>query len=243
MISPNPEFGSNVKTSMPMILADELDVDWKNVIVQQADFFPERFDRQFTGGSQGIRKGWKPLRTAGATARQMLTDASAKQWNVPAKEITTEDGVMHHKGSGKKAGYGEMASLAATMPVPAEVTTKDIKNFKIIGNSKKNVEGKNIVTGKPLFGIDHKEKGMFFTYPTLHVGDSPHTNQLYLFDYYRGSRLQFIVCLQDQFVCRIKITKNFNIILHAYSAPYIDPFGFAIVNAYHKIPLQISYEC
>lgn len=160
LMSPNPEFGSNVKTSMPMILADELDVDWKNVLVQQADFYPERFDRQFTGGSQGIRQGWKPLRTAGATARQMLIDAAAKQWNVPTKEITTEAGTLFHKGSGKKATYGEMASVAATMPVPAEVTTKDVGKFKIIGTSRKNVEGKNIVTGKPLFGIDYKEKGM-----------------------------------------------------------------------------------
>ncbi|HEY0655459.1 MAG TPA: molybdopterin cofactor-binding domain-containing protein [Chryseosolibacter sp.] len=160
LMSPNPEFGSNVKTSMPMILADELDVDWKNVIVQQADFYPERFDRQFTGGSQGIRQGWKPLRTAGATARQMLVDAAAKQWNVPSKEITTEAGTLIHKGSGKKATYGEMASVAATMPIPVEVTTKDVGNFKIIGTSRKNVEGKNIVTGKPLFGIDYKEKGM-----------------------------------------------------------------------------------
>ena len=137
LMSPNPEFGSNVKTSMPMILADELDVDWKNVIVQQADFYPERYDRQFTGGSQGIRQGWKPLRTAGATARQMLINASAKQWNAPADEITTDGGVLHHKGSGKKAGYGEIASLASTMPVPAEVTTKDVSDFKIIGTSKK----------------------------------------------------------------------------------------------------------
>lgn len=160
LMSPNPEFGSNVKTSMPMILADELDVDWKNVIVEQADFFPERFNRQFTGGSQGIRQGWKPLRTAGATARQMLINAAAKQWNVPAEEITTEAGTLLHKGSGKKAGYGEMASLAATLPIPAEVTTKAVKDFKIIGTSKKNVEGKNIVTGKPLFGIDYNEEGM-----------------------------------------------------------------------------------
>jgi isoquinoline 1-oxidoreductase beta subunit len=160
LMSPNPEFGSNVKTSMPMILADELDVDWKNVMVEQADFFPQRFDRQFTGGSQGIRQGWKPLRTAGATARQMLINASAKQWNVLAEEITTEAGTLHHKPSGKKAGYGEMASLAAWMPIPAEVTTKDVGDFKIIGTSRKNVEGKNIVTGKPLFGIDYKEKDM-----------------------------------------------------------------------------------
>jgi isoquinoline 1-oxidoreductase subunit beta len=160
LMSPNPEFGSNVKTSMPMILADELDVDWKNVIVEQADFFPERFDRQFTGGSQGIRQGWKPLRTAGATTRQMLINASAKQWNVPAEEITTEAGTLYHKSSGKKATYGEMASIAAGMPVPAEVTIKKLGDFKIIGTSKRNVEGNNIVTGKPLFGIDYKEEGM-----------------------------------------------------------------------------------
>lgn len=160
LMSPNPEFGSNVKTSMPMILADELDVDWKNVIVEQADFYPERFDRQFTGGSQGIRQGWKPLRTAGATARQMLINAAAQQWNVAAEEITTEAGTLYHKSSRKEAGYGEMASMAAGMPIPEEVITKDAGDFKIIGTSRKNVEGKNIVTGKPLFSIDHKAEGM-----------------------------------------------------------------------------------
>ena len=160
LMSANPEFGSNVKTSMPMILADELDVDWKNVIVEQADFFPERFDRQFTGGSQGIRLGWKPLRTAGATARQMLVNAAAKEWNVPAEEITTIAGTLHHESSGKKAGYGEMASIAAGLPVPSEVETKEISDFKIISTSRKNVDGKNIVTGKPLFGIDYKVDGM-----------------------------------------------------------------------------------
>lgn len=160
LMSPNPEFGSNVKTSMPMILADELDIDWENVIVEQADFYPERFDRQFTGGSQGIRQGWTPLRTAGATARQMLIAAAAQNWKVPAEEITTETGMLHHKKSGKKAGYGEVASLAATLDVPEEVKTKEIKDFKIIGHSKKNVEGQNIVTGKPMFAIDRDEEGM-----------------------------------------------------------------------------------
>jgi len=160
LMSPNPEFGSNVKTSMPMILAEELDVDWKNVAVEQADFFPGRYDRQFTGGSQGIRLGWKPLRNAGATARQMLKDAAAKTWNVPSSEITTENGVLLHKASGKKVGYGEMASLAATIPVPKEAPLKDVKEFKIIRTSRLNVDGKKIVTGKPLFGIDHKADGM-----------------------------------------------------------------------------------
>jgi isoquinoline 1-oxidoreductase beta subunit len=160
LMSPNPEFGSNVITSMPMMLAEELDIDWKKVIVEQADFYPERFDRQFTGGSQGIRQGWKPLRTAGATARQMLITAAADNWKVPASEITTEGGTLHHKQSGKKAGYGEMASAAAKLPVPKEVALKNVRDFKIIGNSKKNVEGLKIVTGKPVFGMDYKQEGM-----------------------------------------------------------------------------------
>ena len=109
LMSANPEFGSNVKTSMPMILADELDVDWSKVTVEQADFYPERFERQFTGGSQGIRQGWKPVRTAGATARRMLVNAAAKTWNVPEAELTTASGTLFHNASGKKATYGEMA--------------------------------------------------------------------------------------------------------------------------------------
>lgn len=160
LMAPNPEFGSNVKTTLPMILADELDVDWKNVIVKQADFYPERFERQFTGGSQSIRQGWKILRTAGATARQMLIAAAAQEWKVPAEEITTEAGVLHHKKSGRQAGYGEMASKAGSLTVPEEVKLKDVKDFKIIRTDKKNVDGKNIVTGQPLFTIDHKADGM-----------------------------------------------------------------------------------
>src|SRR5690349_11918375 len=113
LFAPNPEFGQNVKTSLPMLVAEELDIDWKNVLVEQADFLPKRFERQFTGGSTSVQTAWKPLRTAGATARQMLVRAAAQTWKVPAGEITTEGGVLHHKGSGKKAGYGEMASVAA----------------------------------------------------------------------------------------------------------------------------------
>ncbi len=160
LMAPNPEFGSNVKTTLPMILADELDIDWKNVIVEQADFFPERFERQFTGGSQSVRQGWKILREAGAIARQMLVNAAAKTWNVSADDITTEAGILHHKSSGKRAGYGEVASQAATLPLPENIKLKEIKDFTIIGTSRKNVDGKSIVTGKPLFGIDHTQEGM-----------------------------------------------------------------------------------
>ncbi|MDB5261377.1 MAG: xanthine dehydrogenase family protein molybdopterin-binding subunit [Adhaeribacter sp.] len=160
LMSPNPEFGSNVKTSLPMLLAEELDVDWKNVMVEQADFFPERYDRQFTGGSLAMQMAWKPLRTAGATARHLLIQAAAQTWKVPADEITTKDGILHHKGSGKEAGYGELASQAAKIEVPKEVSLKKVGDFKIIGNSERNVEGLNIVTGKPLFTLDYKQEAM-----------------------------------------------------------------------------------
>lgn len=160
IMSPNPEFGQNVITSMPMIVAEELDVNWKNVIVEQAPFNPDKYSRQFTGGSQGIRRGWEGLRMAGATARQMLREAAAKAWEVPVEEVTTEAGVLHHKSSGKSSGYGEMASAAAEIPVPEEVELKDVKDFKIVGTSRKNVRGKEIVTGKPMFGVDYQREGM-----------------------------------------------------------------------------------
>jgi isoquinoline 1-oxidoreductase subunit beta len=160
LYSSSPEFGQNVKTSMPMILAEELDVDWKNVMVEQAEFSPKRYQRQFAGGSQSIRQGWTPLRTVGASARQLLILAAAQSWKVPPDEITTNNALLEHKGSGKKAGYGEMASLASTLEVPEDIKLKEIKDFKIIGSSKKNVDLKKIITGKPLFGIDFKVEGM-----------------------------------------------------------------------------------
>lgn len=158
--TPNPEFGQNVMTSMPMIVAEELDVDWKKVIVEQAPYNADSYGFQFTGGSQGIRTRWEPLRMAGATARQMLKEAAAQAWQVSADEITTEAGVLKHEASGNTASYGEMASAAAQIPVPEEVQLKDVKDFRIIGHSKKNVVGKKIVTGKPLFSMDYKKEGM-----------------------------------------------------------------------------------
>ena len=160
IVSPNPEGGQNVKTSMPMIVAEELDVDWKNVIVEQAPLNTELYTRQFIGGSQAIRQGWKSLRMAGATARHMLKVAAALAWQVPINEITTEAGTLFHKSSGKSAGYGEMASAAAKIEIPKEVELKEVKDFKIIGSSRKNVDAKKIVTGKPLFGIDTSREGM-----------------------------------------------------------------------------------
>ena len=164
--SPNPEFGQGVMTSMPMIVAEELDVAWKDVLVEQAPFNAELYGWQFTGGSQGIRRRWEGLRMAGATARQMLKEAAAKAWQVPASEIITIDGVLSHETTGNSAGYGEMASAAARFEVPEEVILKDVKDFKIIGSSKKNVEGKKIVTGKPLFGVDYQYEGALIAMAT-----------------------------------------------------------------------------
>ena len=160
IMSPNPEGGQNVKTSMPMIVAEELDVDWKHVVVEQAPLNTDAFTRQFIGGSQAIRRGWQSLRMAGATARHMLREAAAQAWNVPIAEVSTEAGILHHKSSGESAGYGEMATAAAQLPVPEEVLLKEIKDFRIIGTSHKNVDGKKIVTGQPLFGIDIQKEGM-----------------------------------------------------------------------------------
>src|SRR5262249_19714709 len=153
-----PEIGQNVKTSMPMIVAEELDVDWKNVIVEQAPLNTAIFTRQLAGGSQSIKQTWKALRMAGATRRTMLKQAAATQWSVAASEITTEAGVLFHKASGKSASYGEMASAAAKVEVPKEVALKEIKEFKIIGTPRKNVDGLNLVTGQPLFGLDYKKE-------------------------------------------------------------------------------------
>lgn len=158
--SPNPEIGQNVKTSMPMIVAEELDVDWKDVLVEQAGLNTEVFTRQLAGGSQSIRQGWQSLRMAGATARQMLLSAAAQQWGVPVEELTTQAGTIHHASTQRSIGYGAVAAQAATLEVPTEVALKDPSAFTIIGKGKNNVDGQKIITGQPLFGIDVQHDGM-----------------------------------------------------------------------------------
>ena len=139
---------------MPMIVAEELDIDWNLVIVEQAPLNVSKYKWQIAGGSRSINSSWDALRMAGATARKMLITAAASTWNVPYEEITTSMGELIHKGSGTTAHYGEMAAVAATLEVPEEVELKDVKDFKIIRSSKKNVDSKDIVTGKALFGLD-----------------------------------------------------------------------------------------
>jgi isoquinoline 1-oxidoreductase beta subunit len=159
LFSPNPELGQNIMTSFPMIIAEELDADWTKVKVLQAPL-DNKFDRQVTGGSGAVPHSWKILRNAGATARHMLIAAAATRWGVPASECTAENGFVIHSSSGKKFGYGELATEAAAIPVPKEVKLKDRKDFKLIGTAVKNVENDKIHTGKPLFGLDVYREGM-----------------------------------------------------------------------------------
>lgn len=159
LLCPNPEFGQNVMTSLPMMVAEELDADWATVVVEMGPHDNAKLGPQFTGGSNSVRMYWKPLREAGAAARQMLCEAAAQSWNVPVGEVTTKAGVLSHP-SGKSAKYGDMAGKAATLPVPKNIKLKAPKDFTIVRKSKKNVEGLKVVTGKPLFGLDYRADGM-----------------------------------------------------------------------------------
>ncbi|MEM1257162.1 MAG: molybdopterin cofactor-binding domain-containing protein [Bacteroidota bacterium] len=161
LFSPNPEIGQGVKTSMPMIIAEELDVAWKNVHVVQGKLDTENFDRQVAGGSQSLRHGWDALRQTGATAKQMLVNAAAARWGIDASECTVSEGVITSP-TGETLGYGEVVTEAAHLEVPENVSLKKPSEYKIIGKNAQNVDIDEIITGKPLFGLDYKADGMVY---------------------------------------------------------------------------------
>src|SRR5690606_39179394 len=160
IFSPNPELGQNIKTSFPMIVAEELDADWEKVKVVQAHLDTEKYDRQVTGGSGAMPHSWERLRQAGATARQMLMEAAAKRWEVSVGSLSTEKGQVVHQETGRKLSYGELANEASQLAVPTEVRLKDRKDFKIIGTPIRNVDNTAMFTGKPLYGLDVYREGM-----------------------------------------------------------------------------------
>ena len=161
ILSPNPEIGQNVMTSMPMIVAEELDVPWENVIVKQGKLDEDSFKNpQFAGGSLSIMKGWDPLRIAGAAGRYMLMKAASKNWDIPIENLITDQGVIFDKSKNLKIDYGKVASNAVSIKVPQNLKLKSPEKYKIIGTSKKNVEGPKIVKGKDLFGIDYQTENM-----------------------------------------------------------------------------------
>ncbi|WP_047550794.1 xanthine dehydrogenase family protein molybdopterin-binding subunit [Psychroserpens sp. Hel_I_66] len=159
IFSPNPEIGQGVKTSMPMIIAEELDVPWKHVSVEQGALDTTNFTRQVAGGSQSIRFGWDALRQTGATAKQMLINAAAARWNVDASSCSAQDGIIKN-ANGDELGYGDVVNEAAHLEVPENVALKEIKDYKIIGKDAINVDIDKIIKGKSLFGLDYKVEGM-----------------------------------------------------------------------------------
>jgi isoquinoline 1-oxidoreductase subunit beta len=161
IICPNPEFGQNVMTSLPMIVAEELDTDWQKVVVEMGPHNNVKYGPQFVGGSNSMRMYWKPLRDAGAAARLMLVEAAAQTWGVPVEEVTTKGGMLFHEKSGKSGTYGGFASKASGLPIPKGMKLKNVKDFNVVRHPQKNVEGLHIVTGKPLFGLDYTHEGMF----------------------------------------------------------------------------------
>ncbi len=177
IFAPNPEIGQGIKTSIPMIIAEELDVPWEHVNVVQAVLDTKNYTRQAAGGSQGIRLGWNAFRETGATSKQILVNAAASRWGIDPSECVAKQGKITN-GKGEVLGYGDVVNEAALLEneraakaakkggeakeEKTKVRLKDPKDFTIIGKDARNVDVGKIITGMPLYGIDYKAEGMVY---------------------------------------------------------------------------------
>jgi isoquinoline 1-oxidoreductase subunit beta len=163
LVSRNPEIGQGIKTMLPMLIAEELEVDWKKIKVEQAGL-DAKYGLQTTGGSRAASNNWIPMRQVGAAGREMLIAAAAKKWGVPESECYASNGRVYHRSTDRSLGYGELAAAAATMPVPdlKSLKLKPTVDYKIIGQSTPGVDVPDITSGKPIFGIDFTMPGMLY---------------------------------------------------------------------------------
>ncbi len=160
LMNPNPEIGQGVMTSLPMLVAEELDADWNDVRVEQAGLDTAKYARQVAGGSGSVRESWEAFRKVGAATRLMFVHAAAATWGVAPEACMTEKSQVLLKDSRKKLRYGELVEKAAGMEVPEDVTLKPLSSFAIIGRRIPNVDNRAIVTGRYQYGIDTKREGM-----------------------------------------------------------------------------------
>jgi isoquinoline 1-oxidoreductase subunit beta len=164
IVAQNPETGQGIKTALPQIIADELDVDWAQVTISQADYDNTKYISQTEGGSRAIPTHYTRMRQAGAGGRALMVAAAAQQWGVPAGELTTGSGVVTHAALKRTATYASLAARAATLPVPDlnALQFKNPRDFKIIGKDIHGVDNRAIVTGQPVFSIDVALPGMLY---------------------------------------------------------------------------------
>src|SRR5665811_1902227 len=163
LISKQPEIGQGIKTSLPMVIAEELEVDWKDVRIVQGDLNPA-YGNQTAGGSTSTPNNYNNFLLLGATARTMLVQAAAQTWNVPVNECVAANTAVHHAPTKRTLTYGKLAAKAATLPVPAaeSVKLKDPKDYRLLGTRVGGIDNLAVVTGRPLFGIDVRLPGMLY---------------------------------------------------------------------------------